>query len=120
MPDYKPYRQSAFKHEHIFNQAVKYFEYKVHQSWSCSELFCPPGEGAWLESLLQLPQSSVPCAPDCASQVAGKSKLKGDHIDFLILGPVIPDGSLFFLTKEEFTKSIPQRHLYSTNIRVMK
>lgn len=42
VPYYKPHPQSAFKHEHIFNQAVKHPESKGHQSWSCSELFCPP------------------------------------------------------------------------------
>lgn len=56
---YKPHRQSACKHEHVFNQAIKRAEYKGHQSRSCSELFCPPGEGAWLVSLLQLSQNSV-------------------------------------------------------------
>lgn len=98
VPYYKPHWQSAFKHEYIFNQAVKHSEDKGHQSWSCGELFCPCGGGAGLESLLQLPQSSVPCAPDCTSPVTVKNKKQGDNADLLILEPLISEGEVFVLS----------------------
>lgn len=52
--------ESAFKHEHIFNQARKSVKYKVHHRWSCRELPRPRGEGARLDSLFQLPPVLLP------------------------------------------------------------
>lgn len=108
MPYYKPHSQSAFKHEHIFNQAVKHAGLKVIKAGVAVNCSVPPGGGSLAGEFMQLPQSSVPCAPDCTSHVAVKNTLKGDNIVLLTLRSLIPDGTgfFFFLRKEMFTKSI--------------
>lgn len=87
-----PGRQSALKHEHIFNQAVKQWEYKGHESWSFSELFCPRGQGAWLELVAVAPNVCSLAAPGCTSQVTAKNTLQGDTVDLPIPGPLLPEG----------------------------
>lgn len=97
VPCCKPHRQSAFKHEHGFNQAAKHSEHQGHQSWHCSALFCPPGGGAGLESLLQLPQVLFPVCLAALLTVTAKNKLQGVSADLLLPGP--------YLQRESFLSS---------------
>lgn len=119
VPYCKPHWQSAFKHQHSFNQAAKHCEHPGHHSWYCSALFHPPGGEAGLESPLQLPQVCSLCAW-LHFPVTAKNKLQGDSANLLSPGPLLPEGEVFVFMKKMFMKSTHQSCLSSRTVWVIK